>query len=34
MSQWVLLDVAAICDDVGDVTVPFGIVGAMRDTDR
>jgi len=34
MSRRVLLDVAVICDDVGDVTIPFGIADAMRDTDR
>jgi len=34
MSQLLLLDVASICDDVGDVTVPFGIIHAVRDTDR
>jgi len=26
MSQLLLLDVTSICDDVGDVTIPFGII--------
>jgi hypothetical protein len=34
MSQLLLLDVASIWNDVGDVTIPLGIIHAVRDTDR